>query len=266
MQGGSSRERCFANMTASPSAIPSVSPPNVIHLELKFNGAPRSFALFDTQLSRIVCRDIFEGRTYPQLAFAQPVRTIVDLGANIGAATVYFAMMYPAAQVFAFEPAAKSFAMLATNTANLPQVRTFEYGLFDRDRQAELYGGFDDAAQNSIYRSHEQTLRSESIQLREAAAVLRELAIDTIDILKLDTEGCEVPILHSLATWIPRISAIYVEFHSEVDRLEIDRLLSPTHYLWRGEIKQFCRGELCYLAKACLHPDEERLRSLRPSG
>ena len=126
--------------------------------------------------------------------------------------------------------------------------------------------GLDDAAQKSICRSYEQTSESETINLREAAAVLRELAIKTVDILKLDTEGCEVPILRSLAAWIPTISAIYVEFHSEVDRLEIDRLLSPTHYLWRGEIKHFCRGELCYMAKTSLHPDEERLRSLRPVG
>jgi len=254
----------FPNTTATPLDTASAQPTNIIRLELKCNDTPRSFALFDTQLSKIVCRDIFEGRTYPPLSFAQPVRTIVDLGANIGAATVYFAMMYPVAQVFAFEPAASSFALLAANTADLSRVKAFGYGLLDRDRPAELFGGLDDAAQKSICRSYEQTSDSEKISLRDAATVLRELSIDTVDILKLDTEGCEVPILRSLSAWIPRISAIYVEFHSGADRLEIDRLLSPTHYLCRGAIKQFCRGELCYLAKTSLHPDEERLRSARP--
>ena len=250
-------------MTAETSPASTTKPPGVERWELKFGESSRQFTLFDTRLSKAVCRDIFEGKCYPQIKLKQPVRTIVDMGSNIGAAAVYFAMMYPSARLFAFEPAPRSYALLTANTADLPRVKAFGFGLFDRDRQAELYCGLDDAAQNSICQSYEQTQRSETICLREAAVVLRELAIETIDILKLDTEGCEVPILHSIASWIPSITLIYVESHSEVDRIEIDRLLTPTHYLWRGKVSRFCRGEFCYLAKTCVAPDEERLRSLR---
>jgi FkbM family methyltransferase len=246
------------------TALSPTWPPSVIHWDLQFGESLRQFALFDTMVSRAVCTEIFAGRTYPAVQFKEQVRTIVDMGANVGAAAVYFAMTYPGSSVFAFEPAPGSYALLEANTAHLPQIKSFGFGLYDCDRQAKLYCGLNDSVQNSICQSYEQRQHSEPISLREAAAVLRELAIETIDILKLDTEGCEVPILHSLAPWIPTISVIYVEFHSEVDRLVIDRLLSPTHYLWRGEIKRFCRGELTYLAKACLHPDEERFQSLRP--
>src|SRR5262245_18478234 len=132
------------------TALPPNWPPGVIHWDLQFGESLRQFALFDTKLSKAVCSEIFEGKTYPQIRFKEPVRTIVDMGANVGAAAVYFAMTYPGASVFAFEPAPSSYALLAANTADLPQIKSFDVGLFDRDRQADLYCGLDDAAQNSI--------------------------------------------------------------------------------------------------------------------
>jgi hypothetical protein len=87
-----------------------------------------------------------------------------------------------------------------------------------------------------------------------ALAALAEAGVDSIDILKLDTEGCEVPILRSLASRLPRTGIIYVEFHSERDRMEIDRLVLPTHALFQGRIMKPYRGELCYVIRAIL-PD-----------
>ena len=37
------------------------------------------------------------------------------------------------------------------------------------------------------------------VNLREAAPVLAELNVSEVDILKLDTEGCELPILRSMS-------------------------------------------------------------------
>ena len=72
-------------------------------------------------------------------------------------------------------------------------------------------------------------------------------AIDRIDILKLDTEGCEVPILRSLQKHLPEIKLVYVEYHSDRDRRLIDCLLAKTHVLWRGHVPLAYRGEFCYL-------------------
>jgi FkbM family methyltransferase len=242
-------------MTTAP---PATAAPATITWDIKFGETSRRFSLFDTPLGKAVCHEVFRGKSYPLMQFNGEVQTVVDIGANIGAAAVYFSVYYPSARIFAFEPTPTNHALLAANTADLSQVKTFPFGLFDRDRQATLYHGMQDSVQNSIGRGGEQTQESETIVLRETAAVFRELALETIDILKLDTEGCEVPILLSMWKWIPRTGVIYVEFHSEIDRLEIDRLLSPTHYLYSGEINRLCRGELRYIAKNRLPPNHER--------
>ncbi len=44
---------------------------------------------------------------------------------------------------------------------------------------------------------------AEQIRLRRASDVLQEHGIESVDLLKLDTEGCEVPILQSLIEYLP---------------------------------------------------------------
>ena len=65
--------------------------------------------------------------------------------------------------------------------------------------------------------------------------------------MKIDTEGCEVPILRSLEKFLPEVKVLYVEYHSERDRRLIDGILAETHVLWRGHVNLAYRGEFCYL-------------------
>jgi len=234
------------------------SPRKTCTWQIQCGSVARSFTLFDTPMGREACQLVLSGKSYPLLPLAGQINTIVDVGANVGAATIYFAAQYPRARVVSFEPSPDSYALLTANTADLPQVRCFPFGLFDRDQQTLLYRGRDDAVEDSIGRSRQQSSETVPIVLRRAEAALGEAGVECIDILKLDTEGCEVPILRSLASFLPRTGVIYVEFHSERDRLEIDRLLGPTHALFRGQIAKPYRGELCYVARQCLPPSLEQ--------
>jgi len=220
--------------------------------QIECGGTQRSFTLFDTKLGRIACDEVLSGKSYPRLPLAGQVRRIVDVGANVGAATLYFALQFPAAEIWAYEPSPECFALLTANTRDMPRVRCINVGLLDRDGQATLYRGKGDAVASSIGRSREQSAEGVPIELVAADKALAAAGLAAIDILKLDTEGCEVAILRSLAARLPQIGVIYVEFHSERDRLEIDRLLMPTHALYQGSVTRPYRGELCYVARQIL--------------
>jgi len=93
-----------------------------------------------------------------------------------------------------------------------------------------------------------------------ASAVSRaRTAIPDLIVLDLtlpDHDGFEVlPILRSLAHYLPEVKVLYVEYHSERDRRLIDRILAETHVLWRGHVTFAYRGEFCYV-KRDLVPDE----------
>ena len=208
------------------------------------------FLLFRNASCFQVARSILEGTSYPLVPCSLDVHTIVDIGANIGAATLFFAICYPAATLYALEPASQPFALLEKNTKSLPNVRRFPFGLHFESKTAMLYSGCGDSVESSIYPSARTSADcGESILLRSARQFLCDENIANIDILKIDTEGCEIPILQSLADYLPRVQVLYVEYHSERDRLLIDNMMTPTHLLWSAQAALVHRGEFCYLKK-----------------
>ena len=239
------------------------SPPtNIVSATISMAGGNHAFKLFDNDVCRAVINNIFVGKSYPKVEFVADVGTIVDVGANIGAASIYFAVLYPNARVHAFEPAPGNFALLAENTAPFENITAHEVGLFDADKEAPLFEGEYDPSTNSIGDSGLNTQRSRMVQLKDAKPFLHGLHVDDIDILKLDTEGCEMPILRSLAEMIPAIKVIYVEYHDDEDRRVIDDLLSRDHILSSADAIEPHRGELCYVARRAF-PSESAMNQYR---
>ena len=194
-------------------------------------------------------REILAGKAYPL-----PIRppnyvfdTIVDVGANVGASALWFLSQNPR-RLVCFEPSAENFAHLQSNLAGLPNVEAHQYGLFSRDVDVPLYRGKHQNMQNSVVRSVETTDVAETIKLRRATTAFAELGVDRISVLKIDTEGCEVPILADIAALLPRVDMIYAEYHSEQDRREIERTLTPQFVLGFANGKHPHRGVNLYLA------------------
>ena len=221
-------------------------------------GGNYAFKHFDNDICRAVINNIVVGKSYPKVEFVADVRTIVDAGA----ASIYFAALYPDARVHAFEPAPENFALLAENTAPFGKITAHEVGLFDTDKEAPLYEGEYDPSTNSVGDSGLNTRRSRMVKLKDAKPFLHGIEVDGIDILKLDTEGCEVPILRSLAEMISTIRVIYVEYHDDNDRRVIDDLLSKDHILSGADAIEPHRGELCYVARRAF-PSENALNQYR---
>jgi FkbM family methyltransferase len=207
------------------------------------------FYLFKTDASFQIANDIFAGVTYAIVPLVSGVRTVVDIGANVGAASVYFAMAYPDAQVYALEPASSPLSLLGQNVASLRNVKVFPFGLHSSEETLTLFHGNKDSVESSLSSSPRTSSDSEQIRLLGASQFLCEQGIQTIDVMKIDTEGCEVPILRSLEQYLPEVKVLYVEYHSERDRRLIDGILAETHVLWRGHINLAYRGEFCYLRR-----------------
>lgn len=207
---------------------------------LRHQGTPSSLA---------IARAIVAGRTYPAVPFIREVTTALDVGANIGAATIYLAALYPSARVCALEPAAGAFALLEDNTRNWPNVVRFRHGLGCTDRRAMLYDGAHESVEASLYHSVRSAHDGETVDIRAPAGFLAEQGIEVVDVLKLDVEGCEVEVLQSLGSRVQAMKVLYVEYHSERDRRLIDEHLAASHVLWRASVTLVHRGEFCYVRR-----------------
>jgi len=227
------------------------------------NGDTIEFECADNWASRWTCEGILRGKTYPFLPFVGDVHIVLDVGANCGAATVHFARHYPDATIHSFEPGSEARSYLERNVAGLTGVVVHREGLHSVDQDARLYMGAGDLGMASVLRREVNLDDSEPIELRAAGGWATEHGIETIDILKLDVEGCEVEVLASLREWIPGMKVLYVEYDSRSARRTIESLMGATHELYTGMLF-LDQGECIYLRKdfAELPAATDRLREL----
>lgn len=254
-------------MTAVPFAATEPETP-AERLSFEAHGRPFAVTYPSSEVMRAIVREILEGREYPRLTLPDgPPGVILDIGANIGATAVYFRAAYPGARIVCFEPSAENFVWLAANARDLDGVEVYPYGLFDRDTECPLYTGESQSAQNSVIPNAGTTSRHETVQLRSAAEELAARGVTEASIVKIDTEGCELPILRSLLPALRRLDVLMIEYHSEEDRKAIDALLAERFLLLSASAHQLHQGRVTYLARevARRHPGLEAAR-IAPIG
>lgn len=146
---------------------------------------------------------------------ASPV--FVDIGAHIGAWTIYMSRRFPKARVVAFEPVPANYAILQANIRRnqLKSAAAFNVALAPQAGSLQLF--FDPkhsaySAQNP--RRHHQQGAALSVRAATLADCLRQTGVTHIDLLKCDIEGAEFSLLPSLSSELLRnVSNVAVEYH-----------------------------------------------------
>ena len=205
-----------------------------------------------------VARGILQGSSYRHLPFVTDVSTIVDVGANVGATSVYFSHVYPDATIHAVEPAAAPRELLRRNVEGR-RIVVHPIALASSNAEAvPLYAGEDGASiLGSIYRRETNTDVAESITLRHAGEWAEEHGIDVIDILKVDVEGAEVEVLSALEHLLPTVKVVYVEYDSRQARRDVFRLLERDHEVLVGRLF-LDQGECMFLRHDLLDHEDVR--------
>ena len=218
--------------------------------QLKLFNTTRDFCFPDEGNAATHIHNILTGNVYKpvQLKDFSPTR-IIDIGANVGASAIYFHSQYPNAQVTCFEPSTKNFRYLTQNLQDINHITLNPFGLSDTTKITTLFQGKTQCLQYSIFKNTEVSESGEQIQLKAAFDEVKEI-IQNQTVIKIDTEGCEFPILNSIKTLFNQLQVIYLEFHSEKDRIRIDNLLKQTHGLWNASVKHPHRGDVCYLHRS----------------
>lgn len=156
----------------------------------------------------------------PELSFDAPP-VVLDVGANVGAATIWFAKRYPGCTIHAYEPHPDNIAAFLVNTTEVQNVTMHAgavVGLARWGATTTLFDGQSGPGQRSIYRLGEQ--KAVGVTVKTIAA--RDLP--PADLLKIDTEGCEVEILEGYAH-LAGVKAVLLEWHRLEDYKRLLTLL-----------------------------------------
>jgi FkbM family methyltransferase len=168
--------------------------------------------------------EIFEHEYY-RLPLPSPPVTILDLGANIGLAAVYFSRLFPASQLACVEPVSVNLEMLSRNlelnTARatvIPAAIDVDDGqvmieLRDRDHEHRIATG--------VVKPPQSTLQVCSISV---PTLLRNLAWERIGLLKVDIEGHERVLFSQNCEWVDRVDAMCIECHDGFDEADLHHL------------------------------------------
>lgn len=141
-------------------------------------------------------------------------RTVIDIGANIGLASLFFCGNYSDTVVYAFEPMQANYEVLKLNARNFNnRIHSFPFGLSNKSEIANFSipapGLFWDFRRTTGGNAN----FAETIKLQSAREVFQDLKVANIDVLKIDAEGSEYAIFDSLRDYIPYIEILIGELH-----------------------------------------------------
>jgi FkbM family methyltransferase len=168
------------------------------------------------------------------------VRVVLDIGANIGVAALYFARAFPHAVVHAFEPEPGNCAVLQANAQSIARIRPHAFALGAQDGEITLFDS-DDKTNFGGYSTHGMGVdptRSKTVPVRHAAGALSQLGIGRVDIIKIDTEGSEWEILTAMGrATLKDVRVILGELHGRRDFALLDFLQPDFHIGAKKQLK-----------------------------
>ena len=170
-----------------------------------------------------VLRGVFAGQQY-EIALQDSPQLIIDGGANVGYASVYFANKYPKAQIIAIEPDPENCALFRENCAAYPNVELIQGALWPSNTDVVIENS---TAESWAFRVVEAPLSTNrSFKGFTVADILRRSGKHHIDLLKLDVEGSEEQLLSSnYDSWIGHVNNMMIEIHNQRCR---DAVLTAT--------------------------------------
>jgi FkbM family methyltransferase len=179
-------------------------------------------------------------------------RVIFDVGANVGQTVGRLRPLFPTAEIYSFEPVPRSYAELLGKVGRDPHVHP----------QLLALGGQPGEAWINVHPSSDQSslitppgdpksaaLDRCRVQLETAAGFCGRKGITRIDLLKIDVEGYEIPVVQGAASLFAAnaIDFIVVEAGLPPDRprftplTELTRSLEPHGFHLVGIYEQYGR-------------------------
>lgn len=163
-----------------------------------------------------------------------PGDIVVDLGANVGLFSTYFAQR--GATVHSFEPDPSAYEVLEKHAREFDNIVLHQQAVYDHDGQMTLYrhkefGKDQNYAQSSTLVAEKRNVdqaMAVTVPVVDVAAFMQTIK-GRVRVMKIDVEGAEVAILNRLVDTgdLARIDHVLVETHEDIVPglgLELDEL------------------------------------------
>ena len=190
--------------------------------KLKVRGVPTPLFCRPSRSDHRILFHVF-GRRALEIPLQDAPRLIVDGGANVGYASIYFANKYPDARIIAVEPDAENCALFRMNCSAYPNIELIQGGIWSSSADLVIE---DSSVRSWSFRLMETSSENNHIKGFTLADILQRSGKQHIDLLKLDIEGSEEWLFSSdYSDWIGHVKNMVVEPHGQRAR---DAIFSAT--------------------------------------
>jgi FkbM family methyltransferase len=170
-------------------------------------------------LHEILIDEEYAPRRHPQ--------TILDLGANVGFATLFFHRRFPEARIVAVEADPATYTRLVSNVGSLPRVTTVHAAITGSDRPVTFYPSNESISSSMIPRAGAAAVSITGVSI---ATLMQQHHLDSVDLLKLDIEGAELDALRTAP--LDRVGELIADVHyylHHADEATMRHLLEGFH-------------------------------------
>jgi len=163
--------------------------------------------------------------------------TIIDAGANIGLASVYYANQFPHSRIIAIEAAKSNIDVLTKNTALYDNILVIHAALWCKPGILEVTDPGRGEWAFQVRKTSDFDSANEKVNAITIDQIRKKFDIDSIDFLKVDIEGAERELFTGASEWLQHVSAIHVETHDRFKPGSSSKVRQATaHYPIRYEI------------------------------
>ncbi len=150
------------------------------------------------------------------LAELRGSETVWDIGACVGTYSCFAARALPTGRVVGFEPEPTNRSRLRANlerNAPTDSWTVAPFALSDESGACTLASEFVEAGAGHHYLAPDG--RGPAVETRRGDELIEESGYPTPDVIKIDVQGAELPVLRGLSGVLEDARSIYLEVHSE---------------------------------------------------
>ncbi len=186
--------------------------------KVSVSGIKHPFSLRPDTSDYDVFYQLYSKSEYDIPIYFEP-KLIVDAGANIGLAAIYFKNRFPNATIISIEPDSGNFEMLQKNTKPYDNIFLEKAGLWNKETYITVEDKYGLGEHGMIVKENDHPVEN-SLKAVTIDGLLKKYNLEgqRIDLLKVDIETSEKYFFESnYESWLPNTKMLIVELHDIIE-------------------------------------------------
>ena len=146
-------------------------------------------------------------------SYAKDPQIILDIGANVGYTSIYYAKLFPKSKIYCLESDPENYKILLKNIEKYPNITPCNGALYSRDTILSIYDP--NLGEWGLQVSETENNTNKKVQAYSFNSLLKlwELENTIIDVLKIDIEGSEKELFEGDVGFLNSVDLMIIETH-----------------------------------------------------